>query len=444
MELKLTNTLKRKKENFKPLKNDNVSMYVCGITPYDYSHIGHGRCYVNFDLLFRLLKFLGYNVNYVRNFTDIDDKILKKALITNLEYQEIANKFIKHFHEDMFSLNCLEPTKEPKVTENIGSIIKFIKELIDKGYAYKVNNDIYFETGKFANYGKLSGKNLDELQAGARVEVNLDKINPADFVLWKGNDKEEFWRAPWGYGRPGWHIECSVLAKDFLGDSIDIHGGGQDLIFPHHENEIAQSESLTSKQFAKYWIHNAFVNIDKEKMSKSSGNILTLQEIFKKYDPMVLRFYFLQHQYKTPIEFSFESLKAARTAYKKLIMAFEKVDDEPFRVTTIESKKDVTTMILKSLCDDLNTPKALGIIFENLDKIKKDPETAQTVKFILTNIFGLTLESLKEKEVKITPEIEELIKKREQARENKDWKLADQIRDKLVELGFKVQDKKLN
>ena len=444
MELKLTNTLNHQKQIFKPLKNDNVSMYVCGITPYDYSHIGHGRCYVSFDLLFRLLKFLGYNVNYVRNFTDIDDKILKKASLNNIEYKEIANKFIKSFHEDMFSLNCLEPTKEPKVTENIGSIIRFIKELMDKGYAYQLNNDIYFETSKFIKYGKLSGKNLDELQAGARVEVNLGKKNPADFVLWKGNNKEEFWRAPWGYGRPGWHIECSVMAKDFLGDSIDIHGGGQDLIFPHHENEIAQSESLTSKQFAKYWIHNAFVNINEEKMSKSLGNILTLQEIFKKYDPMVLRFYFLQHQYKTPLEFSLESLKSGQTAYKKLILVFEKVYEESFKLSSIESKKDVSNDILNALCDDLNTPKALGIIFENLEKIKKDPEISKIIKFLLINIFGLTLIPLKEKVIKITPEIEKLIKERETARENKNWKLADQIRNKLIELGLKVQDKKLD
>lgn len=442
MYLKITNTLGRKKEKFNPLNNDLVNMYVCGITPYDYSHIGHGRCYVNFDLLFRLLKFLGYKVKYVRNFTDIDDKILKKAASENIDYKLIADQFIKFFHEDMLSLNCLEPTKEPRVTEVIGSIIKFIKELMDKGFAYKADGDIYFETEKFKNYGKLSGKKLDELQAGARVGVNQLKKNPSDFVLWKGNEQKKFWRTPWGYGRPGWHIECSVMAKDFLDATIDIHGGGQDLIFPHHENEIAQSESLNSKTFARYWIHNAFVNIDKEKMSKSLGNILTLKEIFKKFDPMVLRFYFLQHQYATPIEFSFSSLKSAKIAYKKLINILEKVENESIQIHTIELRKDFTTQIIEALYDDLNTPKALGIIFENIDTIKQDEQTAQIVKFILTNLFGLTLQKLKEKETKITPEIKELIKQRESARENKDWKLADQIRDKLIKMGVKIQDEK--
>ncbi|MFH1644605.1 MAG: cysteine--tRNA ligase [bacterium] len=444
MKLKLTNTLSREQEIFKPISNDKVLMYVCGITPYDFSHIGHGRCYVSFDVLFRLLKFLGYKVNYVRNFTDIDDKILAKADREGKDYKQISEEFIKQFHEDMFALNCLHPTKEPKVTENIGSIIKFVKELIDKGFAYIANGDIYFDVKKFKDYGKLSGRNLDELQAGARVDVNEIKQNPADFALWKGNDQELFWRSPWGYGRPGWHIECSVMAKDFLGENIDIHGGGQDLIFPHHENEIAQSESIYSKPFAKYWVHNAFVNIDKEKMSKSLGNILSLQEIFKKFDPMVLRFYFLQHQYTTPLEFSFENLKAAQTAYKKLVNAFKDVDDISVNVEKIELRNDFTTQVLQALCDDLNTPKALGFVFENLDSIKKDEQSGQVIKYLLTNIFGLTLKSLKEKEIKITPEIEELIKQREEARINKDFELADQIRDKLKLLGFEVKDKKID
>jgi len=446
MELKITNSLTRKKEIFTPIEKNKVRLYVCGITPYDYSHIGHGRSYVNFDLLFRFLKFLDYEVTYIRNFTDIDDKILakaeKKGDIKN--YMPIVEKFIKAYHTDMAKLNCQPPTKEPRVTQSIPQIIKFIQGLIDKDFAYVVNSDVYFETSKFAEYGKLSGKKLDDLQAGARVEISDKKRNPADFALWKGNEENLFWKSPWGYGRPGWHIECSVMAKEFLGETIDIHGGGIDLIFPHHENEIAQSEGLHSQPFSRYWMHNAFVNINKEKMSKSLGNFFTLDEIFEKINPMELRFYFLEHQYKTPLEFNFESIQAAQTTYKKLVKFFENIEDASFCLSDLEQRDDFTKEILNALCDDLNTPKALGIIFENLDQIKKSKESAQVTKFLLTNIFGLTLESIEEKKVEITPEIEKLLEERKEARKQKNWYLADQIRDKLIEMGVEIKDKKIN
>ncbi len=444
MELKLTNSLGRKKETFTPQEDKKVKMYVCGVTPYDYSHVGHGRCYVSFDILFRTLKLLGYKVTYVRNITDIDDKLInaaeKEGNINN--YKQIAEKFTAAFHEDMKKLNNLSPNIEPKATEHIEQMIKFIQGLIEKKLAYVVNNDVYFDVSAFKNYGKLSGKKLENLQAGARIQIDERKKNPADFALWKGNDNKQFWKSPWGYGRPGWHIECSVMAKEYLGETIDIHGGGMDLIFPHHENEVAQSEGLHNKPFAKYWIHNAFININKEKMSKSLGNFFTLRQIFEKFDPMILRFYFLQHQYKTPIEFSFDELEASKTAYKKLISAFENIN---VQTKTLEQylKYDITKEMIEALGDDINTPKLLGVLFENLNEIKKSDKLLNITKSFLNQILGLTLQPIKYGVVEITPEIQELIDQREQARKDKDWTTADKIRDQLIEMGVEIQDKKL-
>ncbi len=446
MEIKLTNTLSRKKEDFKPLKDKNVKLYVCGVTPYDYSHIGHGRCYVNFDTLFRFLKLLGYKVEYARNITDIDDKLLKKAekeLGDQNRYTEIAEKFTKYYHEDMQALNCLVPTYEPKVTENIPEIISFIAKLIEKKHAYVIDNDVYFDVLSFPKYGKLSGKKLEDLEMGSRVKVDERKKHPADFVLWKGNKDSQFWKSPWGYGRPGWHIECSVMASKYLGDTIDIHGGGMDLTFPHHENEIAQSESLTQKPFANTWMHNAFININKEKMSKSLGNFFTLRTVLETVNPMVLRFFFLQHHYKTPIEFSLVDIKAAEVAYKKLIIALdpeEKINQE-FSLLEYEKYPIIEEMI-QSLCDDLNTPKLLGILFSHLDEIRKDLELRKMVKAFLKQTLGLTFENIEE-EKEITPEIQELIQKREQARKDKNWKVADEIRDQLKDMGYDIQDSKI-
>ncbi len=444
MKLFLTNTITRKKEEFIPLQDKKVKMYVCGVTPYDYSHIGHGRCYTNFDVLLRLLKLLEYDVTYVRNITDIDDKILNRAEKEGgkNKYKEVAQKYTKAYQEDMQSLNCLKPEFEPKVTENIDNIIEFIKKLIDKGNAYVLDNDVYFSVDSFKDYGKFSGKKLEDLRMGSRVEVDERKKHPADFVLWKGNKEGSFWESPWGYGRPGWHIECSVMAQKYLGETIDIHGGGMDLIFPHHENEVAQSQCHNSKPFSKYWIHNAFININKEKMSKSLGNFFTMRLIFEKFDPMVLRFYFLQHQYRTPIEFTIKSLNAAQTAYKRLVKLFEPIGTiSDLSLKDIE-KYSISHGMLEAICDDLNTPKLFGILFENSDEIKNNKDLASIVKSFLINILGITLLSIDE-DIEITSEISELIVLREKARADKDWGLADDIRDKLKRMGYSSQDEKV-
>lgn len=440
MDLKLTNSLTKKKDVLNPITPHKISMYICGITPYDYSHLGHGRSYVNFDILYRFLTFQGYSVTYARNFTDIDDKILARAEQNGdpNSYQEVAQKFIDAFHHDMNALNCAPPTHEPRVTHYIPQIISFIDHLIKAKKAYIIEHDVYFDLSTFAPYGKLSGRTGDDLLAGARVDVDTRKKNPGDFALWKGNDQQQFWQSPWGYGRPGWHIECSVMINELFGQTIDIHGGGMDLIFPHHENEITQSEGLHGKPLAHFWLHNAFITINKEKMSKSLGNFITLRNLFEHFDPMVYRYFILQHHYRTPIDFSDNELNAAQTAYKKIVTAFE-----PFSVQTkIDPNHPIIQALTEALCDDLNTPKVLGLIFEQLPNIKQNPELGGCIKTLLTSVLGLTLQPIKEKTIEITPEIAELIKQREQARQEKNWPLADQLRNQLQELGYVSQDKK--
>jgi len=444
--IQLTNTLSRKKEAFKAIEPDKVKLYVCGVTPYDFSHVGHGRCYVAFDLLYRLLKFLGHEVTYVRNFTDIDDKIIKRAekeLGDKNKYSEITKKYIAAYHADMDALNCLRPDVEPRVTDHIDHIIKFIEGLIDAGKAYVVDGDVYFHVSSFAEYGKLSKQKLDELRSGARVQVDERKKDPLDFALWKSEPEGEFWQSPWGYGRPGWHIECSALAKEYLGEQIDIHAGGADLIFPHHENEIAQSQGLHGVPFANYWLHNAFVTVNKEKMSKSLGNFFTLRDIFKHFDPMVIRYYLLQHHYRIPMDFSFDDIKAFEKSYRKLVRVFESVPAEvEFSKEQLMASSLVQSM-LAFLYDDLNTSGMFGALFENLDLIKRDPNEAAAAMHFIQHVLGLTLKALPEEKVKITPEIQKLIDEREQARDAKDWARADELRDKLKEMGVDVQDKKL-
>ncbi len=441
MDIKLYNSLSKKKEFFHAHQPNSISMYVCGITPYDYPHLGHGRVYINFDILFRFLKFLGYAVTYVRNFTDIDDKILNRAEKegTPNDYAAVAQRFINAYHHDMHALNCLPPTHEPRVTQYIPQIIDFIADLVADEKAYVIDHDVYFDITTFPAYGKLSGRTEDDHLAGARVEVDKRKRNPGDFVLWKGNEKGKFWQSPWGYGRPGWHIECSVMIKALLGPTIDIHGGGADLIFPHHENEITQSESLHGHPLAHFWLHNAFITINKEKMSKSLGNFITLHQLFEHYDPMVFRYFILQHHYRTPIDFSASELQASQTAYKKLITAFSAVQAQQ---PPLQNAPPLINELLAALCDDLNTPKFLGIVFENLSQIKEDTALASMVKALITGILGLFLQPLEEAAMTITPEIQELINQREQARKDKNWPLADQLRMKLQELGYSVQDKK--
>jgi cysteinyl-tRNA synthetase len=437
-------TLSAQKENFKPLKPNNISLYVCGITPYDNAHIGHGRVFVTFDLLYRLLIFLGYNVNYCRNFTDIDDKLINKAekeFGDPLKYHEIAQRYIASFNRDMKALNLETPSHEPLVTEHIPEIIQFIADLIAKNKAYQVNGDVYYKIAEFPTYGNLSKQKLDELRAGARVQVNQEKEDPLDFALWKSENEGTFWKSPWGWGRPGWHIECSALAKKYLGEQIDMHGGGADLTFPHHENEIAQTEGLTGKQFAQLWLHCAFVNVNKEKMSKSLGNFFTLNDTFGQFDPMVIRYYYLIHYYRTPLDFSFEDIKSAQKAYQKICLYFADVQPQPCDLATAE-KLDVVNHMLTFLTDDLNTPGMFGVLFTFMQK-KHDAQTKALVKYFIQKVLGLTLEPLPEKNVAITPEIQKLLDDREQARKEKNFKRADEIREQLRILGVELHDKKM-
>lgn len=423
-----------------PTNPPHIRMYVCGITPYDHAHLGHARCYVTFDTLFRLLKYTGYKVTYVRNYTDIDDKIINKALQSQQSPEQVATFFIKSYQEDMERLNCLSPDIEPRVTTHIQEIIAFIERLIANGNAYIIQNDVYFDISTHANYGTLSGKKLDDLIAGSRVAINDQKRNAGDFALWKGNTDKEFWPSPWGNGRPGWHIECSAMAKKHLGETIDIHGGGMDLTFPHHENECAQSESITQKPLANIWLHNAFININKEKMSKSLGNAINLKQLFTSIDPMVLRFYFLQHHYRTPLDFEPAEFEGVKTAYKKLCALNTKSDTDCKEKNT--NNHAMTEEIVAALCDDLNTPKALGIIFENLSTIKQDETLRKKIIAILQEILGLSLATI-ENPTQITPKIALLLQEREAARQNKNWALADALRERLSQLGYITQDKKL-
>ncbi len=441
--LKIINTLSGKKELFKPLF-DKVTMYVCGVTPYDRAHIGHGRCYVVFDVLYRMLRFLEYRVIYCRNFTDIDDKLLKKAeheFGDAQRYPEIAERNIKLFHQDMAALNCFAPDYEPRVTTHIPQIITFIDALIKKGHAYQANGDVYFQVSSFPSYGKLSRQKLDDLRSGVRVDVREDKRDQLDFVLWKGEPEGKFWQSPWGYGRPGWHIECSALAREYLSDQIDLHGGGIDLIFPHHENEIAQSESLYQTAFTRYWVHNGLIMSDKEKMSKSLGNVFALEELFKQFDPMVLRFYFLNHHYRGPIEFSFNDLASVQKSYQRLCNLFSQ------HVCKNNISKDIDLPIFKQmyafLCDDLNTAGMIGVLFDHASELRENEQELCAAKMLLTDVLGLTLEPLSEKKIHITPKIQRLIDERNQAREQKNWARADVLREQLRQLGIEVQDEKI-
>ncbi len=439
------NTLTGKKESFIPQHKKTVTLYVCGVTPYSDSHIGHGRAYVTFDLLYRLLEFVGYDVVYCRNFTDIDDKLLKKAeqeFGDKMRYLELANKYIASYNQDMAKLNTVFPAFSPRVTQNMPAIITFIQDLIDAGKAYIASGDVYYHIDSFTDYGKLSKQKIDQLRAGERVQVNKLKKDPLDFALWKSEKEGTFWQAPWGWGRPGWHIECSALAKQYLGESIDIHGGGMDLIFPHHENEIAQSEGLHGQPFATYWIHNAFVRLDKEKMSKSLGNIVALNDLFQKFDPMVVRYYFIQHHYRAPLDFSFEELEVAQKAYKKLVRAFEGVEPTTLKHQS-HAPEPVVERMSAYLREDLNTSGMFGVLFEELKGITEQPKVASAVKGFIGQVLGLTLEPLPEKVVEITPAIQKLIDQREEARAAKDWARSDELRDKLSAMGVDMQDKKL-
>jgi cysteinyl-tRNA synthetase len=444
--------LKEKQPIIASAQDNTIKLYVCGITPYDAPHIGHGRCYVTFDLLYRLLEFLGYKVVYCRNFTDIDDKLLAKSekeFGTPFKFADIAQRYIDIFDRDMQLLNCKKPTFEPRVTQTIPEIIALVQELIKADKAYVVDGDVYFSIDSYPEYGALSHRNLEDLQAGARVAVDTRKRNPLDFALWKSEPDGHYYKSPWGYGRPGWHIECSAMAKKFLGETIDVHGGGMDLIFPHHENELAQSQAIQKEPFVKVWAHNAFVQINKEKMSKSLGNFFTLDDIFKQFDPQAVRFYFLQHQYRNPLDFSVHDLEVAQNSYKKLAKQFAIIRplpliQPPLVVSEVESMAGaIITQMLNFLKDDLNTPGMFGVLYKHIDEVLANPLVAGSVKSLLQNVLGLTLVPLPEKIQEITPEIQQLLEERIAARAAKDWAKSDTIRDQLKALGYDVQDKKL-
>lgn len=442
--LYLTNTMSGRKERFTSIRDNEVLLYVCGITPYSPAHIGHGRCYISFDVAVRLLQLLGYSVNYCRNFTDIDDKLLNKAqelFGDPARYTEVAQENIASFTQQMHALNCLPPTAEPRVTTSIDLIINFIQTLLDKKHAYVSQGSVYFDVSSDTDYGKLSHQDVQQLRAGTRTDVREEKDDVLDFALWKAAPTGVSWPSPWGPGRPGWHIECSAMAQHHLGNHIDIHAGGLDLIFPHHENEIAQSESALGQPFARYWLHNSLVTIGQEKMAKSLGNALSLHDLITEWDPMVLRYYILAHHYRSPLEFLPDGLSNAQKAYQRIIAAFASTEAAS-HITYQNTGTPVSAQLVAALCDDLNTPAFFGILFEHLAQLKNNHPEAPIVKALLQTVLGLTLQPLAQTQVGMTPEIIQLIAEREQARAEKNWARADELRAQLCERGFVVQDKK--
>ena len=458
--MKVFNTLTKKKEEFVSLEEGKVRMYVCGPTVYNYIHIGNARPMIVFDTVRRYFEYKGYDVNYVSNFTDVDDKIIKKAIEEQVSAQEISQRYIAECKKDMAGMNVKPATKHPLATEEICGMVEMISELIDKGYAYEKNGTVYFSTRKFKDYGKLSHKNLDDLRSGGRsllVSGEDEKEDPLDFVLWKPKKEgEPFWKSPWSDGRPGWHIECSVMSRKYLGEQIDIHAGGEDLIFPHHENEIAQSEAANGKEFARYWMHNAFLNIDNRKMSKSLGNFRTVREISEQYDLQVLRFFMLSAHYRSPLNFSAELMEASKNGLERILNATDNlkhliasVAAEAMSVEEKEafSKTDAyVEEFEKAMDDDFNTADAIAAIFE-LVKYANTTATAESSKEYLRglldrivklgDVLGLILDK---KEELLDADIEKLIEERQTARKAKDFARADAIRDELLEKGIILKD----
>jgi cysteinyl-tRNA synthetase len=462
----LYNTLTQKKEELVPYSENKIKMYVCGPTVYSSAHLGHARAAVTFDVIERFLTHLGYEVTYVRNFTDIDDKIIAKANETGVAAHEISEKYIQEYQEDMASIGVKAPTIQPKVTEHVPEIVEMIQRIIDNGHAYQSDGDVFFSVKKFNGYGKLSRRDPDDMMAGTRIDINEKKEDPLDFALWKSaKPGEPYWESPWGNGRPGWHIECSLMSTKYLGDSFDIHGGGKDLIFPHHENEIAQSEAATGKPFAKYWVHNGLIQINREKMSKSIGNILNVREAVSMWSKEAIRLFFLSHQYLNPADFSDTTMNEAEAALERLYITLKRANDvgkngngeDKQLETSVETFKE---RWVQSMCDDFNTAEALGSLFEltrainrSLDSVGWTPSLEAALEEI--NHFGSTLgileyepdeylQGLKLEQASsgITEqEIEELIQERISARSEKNWARADEIRDELDEKGIVLEDK---
>jgi cysteinyl-tRNA synthetase len=481
MTLHIHNTLTGKKEGFVPLQEKKVGMYACGVTVYDLCHIGHARSAIVFDIVHRYFRYRDYEVTFVRNFTDIDDKIIKRANAEGVDYKTIAEKYIGEFNVDMGGLGLEKPSVEPKATEHIPEMIRLISALIEKGFAYQSGGDIFFSVRKFEDYGKLSKRALEEMQAGARVEIDEKKENPLDFALWKANKPgEPFWESPWGKGRPGWHIECSVMSQKYLGETFDIHGGGRDLIFPHHENEIAQSEAATGKTFARYWIHNGFVNIHKEKMSKSLGNILTIKEILKDWHPEVLRLFFLAHHYRSPIDYSEDSFLEAKSGLDRFYTTLNEIQEELKKPVVSRALENGTSILEacrqtiesfqarfeEAMDDDFNTAQALGYFYDlqthlnsllSLSKGQPTEEIASLFKKGLDHftqkgwVFGLFREDPEKylaqqrkeglKKLNLTEQaILRSIEERNLARKGKNWKRADEIRNDLLSKGVVLED----
>lgn len=456
--MKIYNTLTQQKEKFVPIEKNKVRMYVCGPTVYNYVHIGNARPAIFFDTVRRYFDYKGYEVNYVLNFTDVDDKIIKKALEEGVDSKEISERYILAYKKDMEALNVLEATSHPKATEEIGGMINLIETLIEKGHAYEKNGTVYFRTRSFDEYGKLSKKNIDDLESGARIAIAEEKDDPLDFVLWKPKKEgEPYWASPWSDGRPGWHIECSVMSCKYLGEQIDIHGGGEDLIFPHHENEIAQSEAANGKSFANYWMHNAFINIDNKKMSKSEGTFFTVRDILNEYSGQVIRFFMLNAHYRSPLNFGKDLVESAQNSLNRILTALDSMEYLLKNVLDgTELTKDEKAILLEadalkekfetSMEDDFNTADAIAAIFELVKLANVHCNEQSSKEFVMTmkeqiitlcGILGIKIET----EEEILPEdIEKLIEERQGARKNKDFSRSDEIRDSLLEKGIILED----
>ncbi|MCQ6268466.1 cysteine--tRNA ligase [Fictibacillus sp. WQ 8-8] len=456
MSLVIYNTLTRQKEVFKPLEEGKVKMYVCGPTVYNYIHIGNARPAIVFDIVRRYLEYRGYDVNFISNFTDVDDKLIKAAKELGTGVPAVAERFIQSYHEDVCALGVQKADHHPRVTETMPEIIDFISKLIEKGYAYEAKGDVYFKTRSFEGYGKLSHQSIDDLRSGARIEVGEIKKDPLDFALWKAaKEGEIFWESPWGNGRPGWHIECSAMAKKYLGDSIDIHGGGQDLTFPHHENEIAQSEALNEAPMAKYWMHNGYININNEKMSKSLGNFVLVHDMIKEYDPQVIRFFMMAVHYRNPINFSDELLQSAHASLSRIRTAYENLkhrqevsadlaeDTAVWEAKVSQFKKD----FISEMDDDFNTANGIAVLFDAAREANVYLQSENTSKSVLsdfitlfeelTGVLGLALSA--EKEL-LDEEIEALIEERNKSRKDRNFARADEIRDQLKDMNIILED----
>lgn len=455
--MQIYNTMTRKKEEFVPLERGKVSLYVCGPTVYNYFHIGNARAFAVFDTLRHYLEYCGYEVNMVQNFTDIDDKLIRKANEENSSVGEIAERYIKEYYTDADSLGITRATCNPRATQHIGDIIALVQKLIEKGHAYVADNgDVYFSVRSYPEYGKLSGQSIDDLESGARVDPTEQKRDPLDFAVWKSAKAgEPSWPSPWGEGRPGWHIECSAMSMDIFGPSFDIHAGGQDLVFPHHENEIAQSEAATGKPFAKYWMHNAYLNINNEKMSKSKGNFTMVRDIVTQFDPMAVKLFLISAQYRSPVNFSHESMEQADAALARIRNAYQRMADAPLANTAtdedaafIASVDESRNAFGNAMDDDLNTADALGVLFDfirTLNTFVSEAHSANALEYAkkffddVIKIFGMV--KLNESD-DFPAEAVKLLAERGEARKNKDWARADAIRDELKAMGFVVEDGK--